>query len=745
MDASGNAPRGDPSAAPREGTGLGRLGRLTLKELRETLRDRRTLVTLVLMPLLLYPLLSVGFKQIFATSLPDSRAPEYRLGVRTEWEGRWLSAYLGLRTAVPRAEDAPLALYRNEDAEPIFLIMAPNDPAGFDLEKAVREYQVDVAVRVLSKVPPKIDLGKDLAVDIELVYLRDGMLGTQAADYLRRQLAVYTDIFQGHRLARLGVSQRAAAVAARVVPIEGAQTGPAVSLVTLVPLILILMTITGAVYPAIDLTAGERERGTLEILVAAPIPRLGLLVAKYLAVLTVALLTALVNLAMMTATVLIAGLGPLLFGAEGLSPLVLMEVLGLLLLFATFFSAVLLTLTSFARSFKEAQAYLIPLMVISIAPGLLSLVPDLRLTGGLAIAPLVNIVLLGRELLEHRADAGMAAVVVVSTLLYALAALGVAAQFFAAEAVLYATESGWADLFRRPAAARDTPTVGSALFALALIFPAFFVAVNVIARLKGLPTAVQLTATGAATAVLFAGIPLVAARLGRVRPASGFRLVRPRGKGWLAIPAAAALGLSLWTFAHESVVLQMQAGLVFFSEEQRMAAARLAEELRALDPWWILLAMAVAPAVCEELFFRGYLLGALGTRLRPWAAILISGGLFGLFHVVTPGGIVFARLVPTALLGIVLGWVAWRSGSVWPGMVLHACHNGLLLLVVYYEPRLTRMGWGIAEEAHLPPGWLIAGGAAAVAGAGLILLCCRPGRAAQPRPAIQQHSPLSGG
>ena len=57
---------------------------------------------------------------------------------------------------------------------------------------------------------------------------------------------------------------------------------------SLIPLILILMTITGAVYPAIDLTAGERERGTLEALMAAPVPRLGLLLAKYFAVLAVA-------------------------------------------------------------------------------------------------------------------------------------------------------------------------------------------------------------------------------------------------------------------------------------------------------------------------------------------------------------------------------------------------------------------------------------------------------------------------
>src|SRR4029450_7862921 len=131
----------------------------------------------------------------------------------------------------------------------------------------------------------------------------------------------------------------------------GGEHGQHFQIATLVPMVLILMTITGAVYPAIDLTAGERERGTLEALMAAPVPRLGLLFGKYIAVLTVALLTALVNIVGMTVPVLSAPV----------------------------FSAFLLCVTSFARSFKEAQAYLIPLMLVSLAPGFLSILPGMEL------------------------------------------------------------------------------------------------------------------------------------------------------------------------------------------------------------------------------------------------------------------------------------------------------------------------------------------------------------------------------
>src|SRR5262249_22543188 len=153
----------------------------------------------------------------------------------------------------------------------------------------------------------------------------------------------------------------------------------------------ILMTITGGVYPAIDLTAGERERGTLEVLMAAPVPRLALLFAKYVAVVTVALLTAVVNLGTMMVTLLVSGLGPMVFQG-GLTASVLCSILALMVLFAGFFSAVLLALCSFARSFKEAQAYLIPLMLVSMGPGMLSLMPGVGLHGFLIIAPLINIV-----------------------------------------------------------------------------------------------------------------------------------------------------------------------------------------------------------------------------------------------------------------------------------------------------------------------------------------------------------------
>src|SRR5207248_368580 len=139
-------------------------------------------------------------------------------------------------------------------------------------------------------------------------------------------------------------------------------------------------------------------------LVAAPVPRFALLTAKYIAVVTVAVLTAVVNLVSMVITLQVSGVAQQFLGDTGLTPLLILQMFGLLLLFAAFFSAVLLSLTSFARSFKEAQAYLIPLMLGSLGPGVLAMMPGLRLSAELAVLPLVNIVLLARDLFQGGAD-----------------------------------------------------------------------------------------------------------------------------------------------------------------------------------------------------------------------------------------------------------------------------------------------------------------------------------------------------
>lgn len=703
---------------------LGRLWRLTRKELSECLRDRRTILTLVLMPLLLYPVLAIAFRQMILSRRVEKEWPSFRVAVRPD-EAKAIYGYwmFGLQHRFGRHDPTGEA---TEDIPPAFLAPIPQLELieRDDVEEAVRKDDADVGVRLKPAGPFRADPRRLLFIDCELFYREDSTRGYDAARYLE-VLTADANAFQiGRGLSLIGVKQRGDPVRLNAVPLPADPNKRSSLLPILVPLILVLMTMTGAVYPAIDLTAGERERGTLEVLIAAPIPRLSVLLAKYLAVLTVAMLTAIVNLGMMTLTLLGTGLGPLLFG-EGLTFAALLQVLALLLLFAAFFSAVLLTLTSFARSFKEAQSYLIPLMLFCLTPGMMALMPGLSLRGPLAVAPLINIVLLARDVLAGKPDVMISALVVVVTLLYALAAVMLAARVFGAEAVLSSETSGWSDYLRRPAEVRPRAEPATAMLCLAVMFPLYFLVSSGLAQLPGLGLGEKQLLASVMNLLLFAGVPLVAAWRGRIALSSGLGLRAPPALG---LAAAVLLGVSLWPFVHELMLLFQQAGLSSLPERLRERSREMLGQWRELSPALIVLTMAVIPAVVEELFFRGFLLTALlGEEDRKVRAIVGSSALFALFHLLVSDALAVERLLPSFLLGLVLGLLAYRSGSVVPGMLLHLLHNASIVLLGYYEPVLVEKGWLAEGQEHLPGLVLAVTAGLAVAGFTALLMLRRRG------------------
>lgn len=697
-----NSPQ--PAARVTRASAGVRLWRLARKELRETLRDRRTIITLVLMPLLVYPLLSIAFRQFLFSSYTSATQLDWRIAGDSEQTLSVFAQQLQWGSGVIEQIDGP------EEKPPKIIWFTRSF-----LEESVREGDVDLGVR--GRVVRSPDLPGVGHLEYELIYQRDSPLSRTVADYAERRLLGSNQLGLSERLQKSGQPGQVLSQWKRR-PLAG-ETGQIVSMATLVPLILILMTITGAVYPAIDLTAGERERGTLESLMAAPLPRVSMLLAKYIAVLIVALLTAGANLAGMAITVYSTGLGPALFGDRGLAPASMIIIVGLLVLFAAFFSALLLAVTSFARSFKEAQAYLIPFMVLAIAPGFLSVMPGIELTGILAVVPLVNIVLLARDVLQGGINPLFAGAAVISTALYAVAALAFAARIFGSDAILYGSQGSWTDLIRRPGEPRSMPTLSGAALCAALVFALQNVLSGLLATgASAMSLETRLLFSAALGGMLYFALPLGLARMQFVRISSGFQL--RRGSAW-AYVGAVLLGLSLWPFAHELVLFTK--GLTWSGIDlKKLAGEEIFEQIRNLSPVLLVGTMALVPAICEEWFFRGYLLGALRGRLPAWAAILLIAVLFGLFHIFVSGGVGGVRFLPSTGLGIVLGFVCWKSNSVLPGMLLHCVHNGFLVLVARYQDELLKANIGVQNEEHLPLLWLATAGCGIVAGAGFVWL-----------------------
>jgi sodium transport system permease protein len=700
----------------------GRLTRLALKELRETLRDRRTIVTLVVMPLVLYPILAIVFQRFLLTSLSNHSSIEYVIGVDSPDSMRSLTQQLELGDRLLRSEDredvAPgvQQILGAEGASPkIIWAELPGD----EVERCVSNADVHVAILPIHERQSDAD-GLAHPSSWELYYRAGSPASEAALRYVETRLRAYSESQLDAQLKTLGIAAALPASSQRhAIDYSGA---PIFSLAALIPLILVLMTVTGAVYPAIDLTAGERERGTLEMLIAAPVPRVGLLLAKYVAVLAVALLTALVNLTGMAITSHSTGLNVSLFGGAGLSLPVVIKVLLLLGLFAAFFSAVLLAITSCARSFKEAQAYIVPLMLLCLVPGVICLMPGLEFTGVLAVTPLVNIVLLARDLLEGNVDPLLASAAVISTALYVLAAIAVAARIFGTDAILYGSESTWSDIFRRPNAPQPVASLSAASLALAIMFPTYFVLSATLARSAEMSLDSRLFVAAIVTMLVFCGIPAAVALFNRVRFRSGVALVWPR---LVALVAAAVLGFVLWPAAHELFLLNARLGIKALDVDQIAQVQTLLEKLQNISPVWILLALAVVPGVCEEFFFRGLFFTSLRAVTTPWRTIIATAVLFGLFHVVAATVLAPERFLPSVFLGLVLGWVRYRTGSVLPCMLLHVVHNGLVLLIVHWRNALAEHGFGVEDASHLPATWLAVAAVGAVVALVMLALTYR--------------------
>lgn len=663
--------------------------RLARKELRETLRDRRTLVTLLLMPVLVYPLLSITFNRFLVTMSPGKQK---QMVIAVEPE----SAMPLVQRVLEKGSHNLLELSAQDEkkSDSDHQAMAPALWAVTDAQSAVDEVQVAAGIKVLSE--DKFDPTGTQPLRLQLIYREGEPLSGEALRFIEQRIYAYNAGYWRQQLARAGRSQSPAITAVHHATKRGHSTS--LSLAMILPLILILMTITGAVYPAIDLTAGERERGTLEMLIAAPVPRFQLLTAKYAAVLTVALLTAMVNLVSMVVTLSLSGLGSVLFGDAGPSFWGLLLVAGLTVLFAAFFSAVLLAITSVARSFKEAQAYLIPVMLLAISPGVLSLMPQIKLNGWMAFIPLVNAVLLSRDALSGTAHWTWTLAVLGSTTVYGVIAILIAARIFGTDAFSTNTSAQWRDLVRRPEKARLLPASAHGPAILASAFICYYFLGHLVTRFAGYSIANQILGNSMVTLLVFGGIPCGLSYIRRIDFKTTFRLNAPNP---FAVGGALLLGISLWPWAYQLFRLSEKIGLTSVEQSTLDRMEKLLQGLESVPLVWIILALGIIPAVAEEWFFRGFILSWLRARSKPVTAVIGSALLFGVFHVVSPAMATPERFLPTALLGICLGWVCYKTGSLFPGIILHATHNSLLLLMVTNRESMTWF-WGDMKSETTP-------------------------------------------
>jgi len=206
----------------------------------------------------------------------------------------------------------------------------------------------------------------------------------------------------------------------------------------ILPYMLFAFCFFGALYPALDVTAGEKERFTLETLLLSPVTRLEIALGKFVVVFVAAMVAAMLTTTSMVLT-LTHGLLPAELMASlniEFQPLALALTGSLVIPVAALYSAALLAVGLYAKSFKEAQSYTVPLQFLFVLPTMVSFLPDVEPDSHMAWIPFVNISILMKELLKGNYLWSFYGITLASTLLLTFFAVWVASRMFCRESVL---------------------------------------------------------------------------------------------------------------------------------------------------------------------------------------------------------------------------------------------------------------------------------------------------------------------
>ncbi len=484
-----------------------------------------------------------------------------------------------------------------------------------------------------------------------------------------------------------------------------------------IPLLLVIMAAVGAFYPALDLIAGERERGTLESLLSWPVARRDIFLGKLLVTCSAAGVSVGLNLTSLAVTMALAGSQLASAGADFSGALsagagtLLLSFIALVPITVTL-GALSLVLAGLAASAKEAQNYLTPLLLVVLVAAVVAAVPETRASLVLDLVPITGSVLALKESLQtHHLPWLHLALSTAASVALAAVVVSWAARLLESERFCYPglVRAGWGR-FRRwgaaPASASGLEVM--AVYALAVAGMTYG---GMAFRDLGAPLLI------AGPLLVFILLPALAhCWLGDYRAGAFLQLRLPAAAD--AVRALLALPFAILT---SSAIGALQPEM---PAELQSGTEDVLRDLESHGWAIVLLCAAVLPALCEEVLCRGTLLSGLRRSVGDAGGVLLSAFLFATLHL-SP-----YRFLPQFALGVALAVLTVRARSLLPGMLLHAGHNAGVLLLGAAGPWLASLPAAAAIGA-LPP--LAALGIGLL---GLWLTLGLPGRVATPIVAI---------
>src|SRR5262245_53731300 len=382
-----------------------------LKEILDLLRDRRTIISMLVFPLLVMPMMFLGLNYFLFRSINRAQDKQFNLALKQE---------TGLEGMTSLMEHAG------------FMIRPSDNP-----RRAVENKETEVGVDVSGEInSPTIRIYAD----------QSQLEATVAGGRIETALNQLKEARIKNELQRAGVPERI------LTPftVEKVNTAPpqkmsGMFIGTLIGYMFVTFIFMGAMYPAIDMTAGEKERRTMEMLLSSPAGRGEIVSGKILVAITMSLITS-------ALTIISFGIS-FYFGFRGIrsngQPQLIMEIPLDAKTFALVFASIIplavlsatlmIAIATLAKSFKEAQSYLTPLLLVAIMPAMVSFIPGVKLNAGMALIPVVNFSQLIKELMLGDWTWIGFTLTILSNLIYAAIAFTGAVRVFKNESILFRT------------------------------------------------------------------------------------------------------------------------------------------------------------------------------------------------------------------------------------------------------------------------------------------------------------------
>ena len=400
-----------------------KISTIFLKELKDTLRDRRTLMFMLVVPIVAMPLLMTVSMKLMVGQARKIEAEKATV-------------------AVQRLDQLPQVLQDSLKASAVLDLKTEADFAGKDLISELKQGTLRAVLIVPENFSKAIEL--ESPTDLELYVDNGEERSTSAADKVKDILSTYKDHVVEARLVKRSISTEL------IKPFETIRNNVATAqkqagrvIGGIIPYIIILMSFLGAMYPASDLAAGEKERGTMETLLVAPATRGEFVMGKYLVILLTAMVTGLLAMVSMTYSInkmmgdmsKEAGMTSTLAIQFDVQTIIL--ILMIVIPLAGIFAAVLLSVSVFAKSSKEAQTYMGALNMVLVFPAFAALIPGVQLSYTMALIPIANIALIIKYAISGTIEWKYVITAFVSLFALAAVALYFTKRWFEREEVLF--------------------------------------------------------------------------------------------------------------------------------------------------------------------------------------------------------------------------------------------------------------------------------------------------------------------